>query len=183
MLNALHLVYAPCLHLFLFWDTPCSTSRHSIVFRERLYLSRRQPFVARPTNTPTDPPMRCTICMGDVCVSSEHTLLCGHSFCRSCLVTWFVGKGAVTCPLCRNVVDDAAVRALLEDRPFTRAMRGRVEDDYQTWRCRRILNMVRDRVLPLDIFFMATSLLHGIFEDHPRVKTNVASEYIQIFYG
>lgn len=62
-------------------------------------------------------------------------------------------------------------------------MRSRVEDDYQTWRCRRILNMVRDQALTRDIFFMATSLLHSILEDHPRVKTNIASEYIQIFYG
>ena len=95
---------------------------------------------------------------------------------------WFVGNGSTTCPLCRHVVDDDDIRLLLEDRPFTRGMQTRVDRDFQTWRCRRLLNMVRDRVLPMDILFMARSVLFAIFDEYPDVYIILSPEYVRTFY-
>ena len=42
--------------------------------------------------------MSCIVCMDDI---SNCNLICGHSFCRTCVKEWYM-KGNSTCPMCRT---------------------------------------------------------------------------------
>lgn len=58
--------------------------------------------------TPRFKPFECTICM-EVCGSKheEHITTCSHRFHNKCMGKWAqMGRSAVTCPLCRNVLQE-----------------------------------------------------------------------------
>lgn len=45
---------------------------------------------------------QCSICLNEMTTQRRWTLLCGHSYCESCLSSW--AEEHRTCPLCRNSI-------------------------------------------------------------------------------
>lgn len=44
--------------------------------------------------------MECAVCYGDV--SSSVKLVCGHTFCKDCLKSWYLKGTGSGCPMCRR---------------------------------------------------------------------------------
>jgi hypothetical protein len=52
-----------------------------------------------PSREELDKGLECTMCLNFLCIPT--TLLCGHSFCQECLLSW-LRTGQRVCPLCRS---------------------------------------------------------------------------------
>ena len=47
---------------------------------------------------------QCTICFNTITEENLCTTNCNHSYCKSCLDTWF-NRGEKTCPICRTDIE------------------------------------------------------------------------------
>lgn len=45
--------------------------------------------------------MECSVCYGDLSPKNSCNLSCSHSFCKSCIKTWFMKGTGSGCPMCR----------------------------------------------------------------------------------
>jgi hypothetical protein len=60
--------------------------------------------------------LTCKIC--DRLLYQPYTISCGHTYCYTCLCTWFVAnKARKTCPDCRIVVKDLPAPAYVVSQP------------------------------------------------------------------